>query len=79
MPPGMVPSISRRRFLWSTGAAGIGLSAIGRSQTPVVSPNAKLRVLSIGVVGTIGAQDRRQVASHPMVDCLLYTSDAADE
>jgi len=60
--------VNRRRFLWTTGLAGIGLTAIGRAQTAAVSPNAKLRVLSIGVVGTIGGEDRRQVASHPMVE-----------
>lgn len=64
----MLPSINRRRFLWTTGAAGIGLSATVRSQTRAASPNAKLRVLCIGVVGTIGAEDRRQVASHPAVE-----------
>jgi predicted dehydrogenase len=64
----MASSLTRRRFLWTTGAAGMGLSAIARAQSPAVSPNAKLRVLSIGVVGTIGAEDRRQVASHPLVE-----------
>lgn len=66
----MPPSFNRRRFLWTTGAAGIGLSSIVRSQTsaPAVSPNSKLRVLSIGVVGTIGRTDRTQVAGHPAVE-----------
>ena len=62
---------SRRRFLWTTGVAGIGLSSIARSQgsaTKAVSPNSKLRVLSIGVVGTIGGVDRTQVAAHPSVE-----------
>ena len=66
----MPSSINRRRFLWTTGAAGLGISSIGRAQTPtpVVSPNSKLRVLSIGVVGTIGRTDRMQVARHPAVE-----------
>ena len=66
----MNPFIDRRRFLTTTGAAGIGLATAARSfgQVPVVSPNSKLRVLSIGVVGTIGGEDRRQVASHPAVE-----------
>jgi len=64
----MVPCINRRRFLWSSAAAGLGLSAGVRALTPAVSPNAKLRVLCIGVVGTIGAEDRKQVASHPLVE-----------
>jgi predicted dehydrogenase len=62
--------INRRRFLWTTGAAGIGLAASARAQTrqPEVAANSKLRVLSIGVVGTIGVEDRRQVARHPAVE-----------
>lgn len=64
----MKSPISRRRFLWTTGAAGLGLSTIARSQAPAVSPNSKLRVLCIGVIGTIGGEDRRQIASHPSVE-----------
>lgn len=66
----MYASFNRRRFLWTTGVAGIGLSSIVRSQTPTstVSPNSKLRVLSIGVVGTIGQADRTTVAAHPAVE-----------
>lgn len=66
----MPHTMNRRRFLWTTGAAGLGLSAIGRAQTggAAVSPNSKLRVLSIGVVGTIGEVDRKNVASHPAVE-----------
>ncbi|MDD2766111.1 MAG: Gfo/Idh/MocA family oxidoreductase, partial [Opitutaceae bacterium] len=62
--------INRRRFLWPTGVAGIGLSPIIRAQTrePAVAPNSRLRVLSIGVVGTIGGVDRKQVAQHPAVE-----------
>jgi len=59
--------MNRRRFLWTTGVAGVGLASITRShaQAPSVSPNSKLRVLSIGCVGSIGESDRRAVASHP--------------
>lgn len=66
----MPASFNRRRFLWTTGAAGIGLSSIVRSQTrqPAVAANSKLRVLSIGVVGTIGHVDRKQVSQHPAVE-----------
>ena len=69
MNPDMT-SINRRRFMWTTGAAGIGLSSIVRAQSrePAVSPNSKLRVLSIGVVGTIGKVDRTQVSQHPAVE-----------
>ncbi len=66
----MSPPINRRRFLWTTGAAGVGFSSIVRAQTPkpAVSPNSKLRVLSIGVIGTIGRADRTQVSQHPAVE-----------
>jgi predicted dehydrogenase len=56
---------SRRHFLRSSAAAGLGLSVLGLPRAGAVSPNGKLRVLSIGVVGTIGAADRHAVASHP--------------
>ena len=66
----MESPLNRRKFLWTTGAAGIGLATAARSfaQAPAVSPNSKLRVLSIGVVGTIGGTDRTQVAGHPSVE-----------
>ncbi|MBC8125600.1 MAG: Gfo/Idh/MocA family oxidoreductase [Gloeobacteraceae cyanobacterium ES-bin-144] len=66
----MPSSFNRRRFLWTTGVAGIGLSSIARAQSspPAVSPNSKLRVLSIGVLGTIGKEDRLQVSRHPSVE-----------
>lgn len=58
-------SLNRRHFLRTSAAAGLGLSALGMSRGRAASPNGKLRVLSIGVVGTIGAADRHAVASHP--------------
>ena len=61
----MTSSLSRRHFLRSSAAAGLGLSALGLGRARAASPNGKLRVLSIGVVGTQGAYDRTQVASHP--------------
>ena len=66
----MQPSISRRRFLWTTGVAGAALAASTRihAQQAAVSPNSKLRVLCIGVMGTIGQTDRKQVAAHPAVE-----------
>lgn len=65
-----MPSTSRRRFMWTTGVAGIGFSSLVRAQSrePAVSPNSKLRVLSIGVVGTVGRSDRMQVSQHPAVE-----------
>jgi hypothetical protein len=53
---------SRRQFLGST-AAGLGLAALGRA--PSLLRRQQLRVLSIGVIGTIGGHDRKQVAGHP--------------
>lgn len=61
----MKSTLNRRTFLRSSAAAGLGLSTLGVSRARAASPNGKLRVLSIGVVGTIGAADRKQVASHP--------------
>ena len=58
-------SLNRRHFLHTAAAAGLSLTALGASRVRAASPNAKLRVLSIGVVGTIGKADRRAVASHP--------------
>lgn len=64
----MDPLINRRRFLWTTGAAGLGMTTLARSQPAQVSPNSKLRVLCVGVAGTIGHVDRKQVAAHPAVE-----------
>lgn len=61
-------NLDRRHFLRSTAAAGLGLTALGMSRARAASPNGKLRVLSIGVVGTIGEADRKAVASHPMAE-----------
>ncbi len=57
---------NRRRFLASSAAATIGL--LGASRVRAASPNGKLRVLCIGVVGTIGEADRHNIASHPEVE-----------
>lgn len=66
----MNSSFSRRKFLWTTGVAGVALSGMARThaQAPAVSPNSKLRVLAIGVVGTIGRTDLKQVSEHPSVE-----------
>lgn len=57
----MNTKLTRRHFIFSTAAAGLSL---GLPRVRAASPNGKLRVMSIGVVGTIGAHDRKQVASH---------------
>ncbi len=60
----MTTPVSRRSFLQSS-AAGVGLSTLGHVPFVQSGANDKLRVLSIGVVGTIGGKDRRQVGKHP--------------
>lgn len=64
----MSPLVSRRRFLHTAGAAGLAVTASLRGQTAAVAANSKLRVLCIGVVGTIGQTDRKQLAAHPAVE-----------
>ena len=59
----MTHHFSRRHFLQTSAAAGLGVFAAPRARA--ASANGKLRVLSIGVVGTIGLADRHAVASHP--------------
>ena len=59
---------SRRQFLRSSAFAGIGVSTLGLSGLRAAPANSKLRVLSIGVIGTIGGNDRSQVSSHPMAE-----------
>lgn len=59
-------SISRREFIHTTTAAGMAAFAVPGLAS--VLPDTKLRVLVIGVVGTIGEADRRQVASHPLAE-----------
>jgi predicted dehydrogenase len=61
-------SLSRRHFLRSSAFAGIGISTLGLAGLRAAPANSKLRVLSIGVIGTIGGTDRKQIASHPMAE-----------
>ena len=65
--------LDRRKFLWTTGVGGLALASIPRSfaQAPAVAANSKLRVLSIGVVGTIGETDRKEVGRHPSVEIVM--------
>ena len=57
--------LDRRRFLKSSAAAGLGISTFGVPNILAATTGDKLRVLSIGVIGTIGGTDRKQVANHP--------------
>lgn len=62
--------LSRRSFLYAAGAAGLGLVSCGVTRPPGaerVGALSRLNVLSIGVVGSIGGLDRREVAGHPAV------------
>ncbi|MHC4992732.1 MAG: Gfo/Idh/MocA family oxidoreductase [Planctomycetota bacterium] len=61
-------SCSRRDFIRSTTALGLGVMA-GCTPRPVSTrPSTDLRVLSIGVIGTIGGTDRQQVHEHPLAE-----------
>ncbi|HEX5790547.1 MAG TPA: Gfo/Idh/MocA family oxidoreductase [Luteolibacter sp.] len=64
----MNPSLNRRHFLRTTGAAGLSLAATSTPLLRAAPTGGKLRVLSIGVIGTIGGTDRSAVASHPMAE-----------
>jgi len=64
----MSRSVSRREFLRTTGAAGVGLGLAGAPGILSARPRTTVRVLSIGVVGTIGGWDREQVAAHPSAE-----------
>lgn len=57
---------TRREFLKTATLAGAAVLASPRRVW--AAREARLRVLSIGVVGTIGGHDRRTIASHPLVD-----------
>ncbi len=64
----MKNQLTRRNFLLSTAAAGLGVATLGLPRARAVSANGKLRVLSIGVIGTVGGTDRSNVARHPMAE-----------
>ena len=60
-------SLSRRVFMQQAAAAGavvMGMPRFARAH----HADTRLRVLSIGVIGTIGGADRTNIASHPGVD-----------
>jgi predicted dehydrogenase len=67
-------SIKRRDFLKYTAASGLAVStgsllsacyANPAVEPRRIGPNDKLNVLSVGVVGSIGAHDLKMVSSHP--------------
>jgi predicted dehydrogenase len=59
-------SSSRREFIqYLTAASAAALVAPKRAWAMT---DTRLRVLSIGVIGTIGEADRKKIASHPLAD-----------
>lgn len=56
-------NVSRRRFLCAAAALGAGAAAMPAFARP--RRDTTLRVLSIGVVGTIGEADRKIINAHP--------------
>ncbi|MBL1217762.1 MAG: gfo/Idh/MocA family oxidoreductase [Planctomycetes bacterium] len=60
--------VSRRDFVKTTTTAAAGLALGGLPAFGSVRPGKQLRVLSIGVIGTIGGADRNQINSHPQTE-----------
>ena len=63
----MSTDFTRRDFIRTTGSTGLGIAAFGLPALGSVPANSKLNVLSIGVIGSIGGTDRKQIAGHPAV------------
>jgi predicted dehydrogenase len=59
-------SLSRRRFIQSSTAAGAAV--LGMPTFGSALKDTRLRVLSIGVIGTIGGTDRKTISAHPLAD-----------
>jgi predicted dehydrogenase len=59
---------SRRQFIQYVSAAAASTAVLGLPRRARAHADTRLRVLSIGVIGTIGGADRSQIASHPAVD-----------
>jgi len=60
-----MPHTSRRQFLTHAAIAG---AALALPRVAWAMSDTRLRVLVIGVIGTIGGSDRKAVASHPLAD-----------
>jgi predicted dehydrogenase len=59
---------SRRDFIRYAGASIATAAVLGSPRIARAHRDTRLRVLSIGVIGTIGGADRGHIASHPAVD-----------
>ena len=57
---------TRRKFIQYITAASAAAAVAPRLAW--ARPDTKLRVLSIGVIGTIGGHDRKTIAAHPLVE-----------
>lgn len=64
----MPTPLSRRDFLRTASATGLGVATLGLRGARAFPANSKVNVLCIGVVGSIGGSDRKQVAAHPAVE-----------
>ena len=65
----MPTPVNRRDFIHRSAAfAGLGAATLATTATARVSANSRVNVLCVGVVGTIGSADRKQVAMHPAVE-----------
>ncbi len=62
----MTQNHDRRHFIKTSGAASLAMLAAAHGVES--QPAEKLRVLCIGVVGSIGTVDRHNVASHPRAE-----------
>ena len=61
----MTTKIDRRDFIQhSAGIAGLGAAALASPAFGRVPANSRVNVLCVGVVGTIGSVDRKQVDMH---------------
>jgi predicted dehydrogenase len=63
----MHPTSSRRHFIQYVAAAGAAAAIAPRPAWSRLA-DTKLRVLSIGVIGTIGDTDRKKIAAHPLAE-----------
>ncbi|MEE2894311.1 MAG: Gfo/Idh/MocA family oxidoreductase [Planctomycetota bacterium] len=65
----MTTKIDRRDFIQhSAGIAGLGAAALAAPAFGRVPVNSRVNVLCVGVVGTIGSVDRKQVDMHPAAE-----------
>jgi predicted dehydrogenase len=66
----MTTDFTRRDFIRTAAVSGVGLGLAGTGLHGAIrrQPDTTVRVLSIGVIGTIGGADRKQIAGHPAAE-----------